>query len=164
MELVTRRGHHLPRPNPLTARQTPKIPAAAVFAATIARPRRLDAPELEGLLAAAQRRTPGYHALFVLLAFTGLRIREALGLTWAGVTGAVDGATLEPRATDRGSPGMTNDVASPTSVCLERLAPGKNQIVRRFVLRVRAECARRGFPSGRRCPWAGSGELRDSEH
>jgi len=43
----------------------------------------------------------------VLLAFTGLRIREALGLTWAGVTGAVDGATLEPRATDRGSPGMT---------------------------------------------------------
>ena len=37
------------------------------------------------LLDAAQRRTPGFYALFVLLAFTGLRIREALGLTWADV-------------------------------------------------------------------------------
>lgn len=49
------------------------------------RPRRLDETELEQLLAAAKTRTPGYHALFVLLAFTGLRVREALGLTWADV-------------------------------------------------------------------------------
>jgi integrase len=49
------------------------------------KPRRLDDAELEALFAAAKRRTPGYHGLFVLLAFTGLRIREALGLTWADV-------------------------------------------------------------------------------
>ena len=47
------------------------------------RPRRLDKAELEQLLDAAKVKTPGYHALFVLLAFTGLRIREALALTWA---------------------------------------------------------------------------------
>jgi integrase len=49
------------------------------------KPRRLDDAELEALLAAARTRTPGYHGLFVLLAFTGLRIREALGLIWADV-------------------------------------------------------------------------------
>jgi integrase len=49
------------------------------------KPRRLDRAELERLFAAAKTRTPGYHALFVLLAFTGLRIREALGLTWGDV-------------------------------------------------------------------------------
>jgi integrase len=49
------------------------------------KPRRLDDAELERLFTAAKTRTPGYHALFVLLAFTGLRIREALGLTWADV-------------------------------------------------------------------------------
>jgi integrase len=49
------------------------------------KPRRLDDAELERLLAAAKTKTPGYHALFVLLAFTGLRIREALGLTWRDV-------------------------------------------------------------------------------
>src|SRR5262249_40982095 len=45
----------------------------------------LDDAELEQLLAAAKTKTPGYHALLVLLAFTGLRIREALALTWADV-------------------------------------------------------------------------------
>jgi integrase len=49
------------------------------------KPRRLDDAEIERLLAAAKKKTPGYHALFVLLAFTGLRIREALGLTWRDV-------------------------------------------------------------------------------
>jgi integrase len=49
------------------------------------RPRRLDEAELERLLAAAKTKVPGYFPLFVLLAFTGLRIREALGLTWADV-------------------------------------------------------------------------------
>jgi integrase len=49
------------------------------------KPRRLDDDEIERLLAAAKKKTPGYHALFVLLAFTGLRIREALGLTWRDV-------------------------------------------------------------------------------
>jgi len=46
------------------------------------KPRRLDDAELERLFAAAM---PGYRIVFVLLAFTGLRIREALGLTWADV-------------------------------------------------------------------------------
>ena len=49
------------------------------------KPRRLDDAELERLFAAAKTKTPGYHALFVLLAFTGLRIREALALTWADI-------------------------------------------------------------------------------
>lgn len=49
------------------------------------KPRRLDNAELERLFAAARTRTPGYHTLFVLLAFTGLRIREPLGLNWADV-------------------------------------------------------------------------------
>jgi hypothetical protein len=33
-------------------------------------PRRLDHAELEMLLAAARKKTPGYYPLFVLLAFT----------------------------------------------------------------------------------------------
>ena len=49
------------------------------------KPRRLDEAELEQLFAAAKTKTQGYYALFVLLAFTGLRIREALGLTWADI-------------------------------------------------------------------------------
>jgi integrase len=49
------------------------------------KPRRLDEAELDRLLAAAKTKTPAYYALFVLLVFTGLRIREALGLTWADV-------------------------------------------------------------------------------
>jgi integrase len=49
------------------------------------KPRRLDAAELERPLTAAKTKTPGYYALFVLLAFTGLRVREALALTWADV-------------------------------------------------------------------------------
>jgi integrase len=47
--------------------------------------RRLDDAELERLLAAAKTKTPGYYPLFVLLVFTGLRIREALGLTWRDI-------------------------------------------------------------------------------
>ena len=49
------------------------------------KPRRLDDAELERLFAAAETKTPGYYVLFVLLAFTGLRIREALALTWADI-------------------------------------------------------------------------------
>jgi integrase len=49
------------------------------------KPRRLNDAELERLLAAAKKKTPGYHPLVVLLAFTGLRVREALGLTWRDV-------------------------------------------------------------------------------
>jgi integrase len=49
------------------------------------KPRRLDEAELERLLAAAKQKTPGYYVLFALLAFTGLRIREALGLVWSDV-------------------------------------------------------------------------------
>jgi integrase len=49
------------------------------------KPRRLDDAELERLFAAAKTKTPGYRVLFDLLAFTGLRVREALGLTWADV-------------------------------------------------------------------------------
>jgi integrase len=49
------------------------------------KPRRLDEAELDRLLAAAKTKTPGFHILFVLLAFTGLRIREALALSWRDV-------------------------------------------------------------------------------
>jgi integrase len=62
----------------LDRRELPK-PAA------IKKPRRLDDTELERLFAAARTKTPAYYSLFVLLAFTGLRIREALGLTWSDV-------------------------------------------------------------------------------
>jgi integrase len=62
----------------LDPRELPKL-------AKVKKPRRLDDAELELLLAAAEERTPGYHPLFVLLAFTGLRVREALGLTWADI-------------------------------------------------------------------------------
>jgi integrase len=56
------------------------------------KPRRLDHAEIERLLAAAKKKTPGYYPLFVLLAYTGLRIREALGLTWRDVD--LDGGAL----------------------------------------------------------------------
>jgi integrase len=49
------------------------------------KPRRLTEVELDRFLAAAKTKTPGYHVLFVVLAYTGLRIREALALTWADV-------------------------------------------------------------------------------
>lgn len=49
------------------------------------KPRRLTDAELDKLFAAAKKKTPGYHPLFVLLAFTGLRVREALGLRWGDV-------------------------------------------------------------------------------
>ena len=49
------------------------------------RPRRLDRPNSRSC-SPRQGEDAGYHALFVLLAFTGLRIREALALTWATST------------------------------------------------------------------------------
>jgi integrase len=68
------------------------------------KPRRLDEAELEQLFAAAKEKTPGYYPLFVLLAFTGLRVREALALTWADVD--LDEAVIrierQPADDDRG--------------------------------------------------------------
>jgi Phage integrase family len=68
------------------------------------KPRRLDEAELEQLFAAAKEKTPGYYPLFVLLAFTGLRVREALALTWAEVD--LDEAVIrierQPADDDRG--------------------------------------------------------------
>jgi integrase len=63
-------------------------------------PRRLDAAELERLLAAAKKKTPGYYPLIVLLAFTGLRIREALALTWADVDLESDTLGIERQLAD----------------------------------------------------------------
>jgi hypothetical protein len=42
--------------------------------------RRLSPAELEAVIETAERLTPSFAPLFVLLAFTGLRIREALAL------------------------------------------------------------------------------------
>ena len=49
------------------------------------KPRILSAEELDALVDAAEKRTPGYAALIAFLAFTGCRAREALGLRWADV-------------------------------------------------------------------------------
>ena len=68
------------RAHPLAARQA--RPREVPKQRSTKKPRRLDDADLERLFAAA---TPGYRIVFVLLAFTGLRIREALGLTWADV-------------------------------------------------------------------------------
>jgi integrase len=64
------------------------------------KPRRLDKAELERLLAAAKTKTPGYYPLFVLLAFTGLRIREALALTWRDIDLEHDVVRVERQLAD----------------------------------------------------------------
>ena len=57
--------------------------------------RRLSPEQLEAVIEIAERRVPGYAPLIVLLAFTGMRIREALGLRWEDVD--LDEATIRLR-------------------------------------------------------------------
>jgi integrase len=57
--------------------------------------RRLSPAELEAVIATAEAKVPAYAPLIVLLAFTGVRIREALGLRWQDVD--LDGATIHLR-------------------------------------------------------------------
>lgn len=57
--------------------------------------RRLSPGELDCVLAAAERVTPSFAPLVTLLAYTGVRIREALGLRWEDVD--LDGATIRLR-------------------------------------------------------------------
>jgi integrase len=57
--------------------------------------RRLSPTELDAVIAAAERRVPGYAPLVVLLVHTGLRIREALGLRWQDID--LDAATIRVR-------------------------------------------------------------------
>jgi integrase len=47
--------------------------------------RRLSPEQLEQVIATAERRVPSFAPLIVTLAFTGMRIREALGLRWEDV-------------------------------------------------------------------------------
>jgi integrase len=57
--------------------------------------RRLSPKELDDVIATAERIAPAYAPLVVLLAYTGLRIREALGLRWEDVD--LDNATIRLR-------------------------------------------------------------------
>jgi integrase len=57
--------------------------------------RRLSPAELVAVIDAAERCTPSFAPLIVLLAFTGMRIREALGLRWQDVD--LDAATIRLR-------------------------------------------------------------------
>jgi integrase len=57
--------------------------------------RRLSPAELEAVITTAERLVPSFAPLIVLLAFTGMRIREALGLRWEDVD--LDGATIRLR-------------------------------------------------------------------
>jgi integrase len=57
--------------------------------------RRLSPEQLDQAIEIAERRTPSYAPLIVLLAYTGLRIREALGLRWQDVD--LDNATIRLR-------------------------------------------------------------------
>jgi integrase len=57
--------------------------------------KRLSPAELERVLGVAERRTPSFAPLIVLLAYTGMRIREALGLRWQDVD--LDAATIRLR-------------------------------------------------------------------
>jgi integrase len=57
--------------------------------------RRLTPEQLEQAIEIAERRTPSYAPLIVLLAYTGLRIREALGLRWQDID--LDNATIRLR-------------------------------------------------------------------
>jgi integrase len=57
--------------------------------------RRLSPAQPEQVIATTERLTPGFAPLIVLLAFTGMRIREALGLRWRDVD--LDEATIRLR-------------------------------------------------------------------
>jgi integrase len=57
--------------------------------------RRLSPEQLEQVLATAERVAPSFAPLICLLAFTGLRIREALGLRWQDLD--LDAATIRLR-------------------------------------------------------------------
>ena len=79
---------------------------------------RPNAETLEALLEIAERRVPGYAPLIVLLAFTGMRIREALGC--AGRTSTSTPAVIRLRwQLDRDEKGgrvpLKTDAASVTS-------------------------------------------------
>jgi integrase len=57
--------------------------------------RRLSPEQLQAVIDTAEKRVPGFAPLIVLLAFTGMRIREALGLRWQDVD--LDNATIRLR-------------------------------------------------------------------
>jgi integrase len=57
--------------------------------------RRLSPAELEAVIAIAEELVPSFAPLIVLLAYTGLRIREALGLRWQDID--LDAATIRLR-------------------------------------------------------------------
>jgi integrase len=57
--------------------------------------RRLSPAELEAVIETAEKVVPSFAPLIVLLAFTGLRIREALGLRWQDID--LDAATIRLR-------------------------------------------------------------------
>jgi integrase len=57
--------------------------------------RRLSPEQLEKVIATAERRVPGFAPLIVLLAYTGMRAREALGLRWQDID--LDAATIRLR-------------------------------------------------------------------
>jgi integrase len=57
--------------------------------------KRLSPAQLERVLDVAERRSPSFAPLIVLLAYTGMRIREALGLRWQDVD--LDAATIRLR-------------------------------------------------------------------
>jgi integrase len=57
--------------------------------------RRLSPDQLEDVIRAAERLTPSFAPVIVLLAYTGMRIREALGLRWEDVD--LDEATIRLR-------------------------------------------------------------------
>jgi integrase len=57
--------------------------------------RRLSPEQLEQVIETAERRVPGFAPVIVLLAYTGMRAREALGLRWQDVD--LDAATIQLR-------------------------------------------------------------------
>jgi integrase len=57
--------------------------------------RRLSPEQLEKVIATAEQRVPGFAPLIVLLAYTGMRAREALGLRWQDID--LDAATIRLR-------------------------------------------------------------------
>jgi integrase len=59
------------------------------------RGRRLSPSELEAVISTAEKLVPSFASLIVLLAYTGLRAREALGLRWQDVD--LDSATIRLR-------------------------------------------------------------------